>query len=62
MEENEKENIEEEISQAEENPDFIQEFIERKKLQNRVLQELIDKITHSEHTDKTQPTNKKQKP
>ena len=51
MEENEK--TEEQTRKPDENPDFIQEFIERQKLQNRVLQEIIDKIKQTENPDKT---------
>jgi hypothetical protein len=53
MEEYDSEKTAEETTLHGENPDFIQEFIERKKLQNKVLQEIIDNITKSENKDKT---------
>ena len=48
-------NLDEQVPQPDQNPDFIQEFIERKKLQNKILQELIDKLYHSEPGDKSEP-------
>lgn len=41
--------------------DFIQEFIDQKKLQNRVLQEILDKIIEAEQQNLSQTTGKKQK-
>ena len=57
MEDHEKEptekQIEEQTNQPVDNHDFIQEFIERKKLQNKVLQELIDKLKQTENQNKS---------
>ena len=36
----------------------IQEFIERKKLQNRILQKMIENINQSEHKDNSKPKSK----
>lgn len=51
---------EEEIDKTDKQPDplpdksdFIQDFIDRKRLQNRVLQEIIDNITHSNQGTET---------
>ncbi|MEI7724256.1 MAG: hypothetical protein WCK09_04080 [Bacteroidota bacterium] len=40
--------IEELNSESQDNMDFIHDFIERKKLQNRVLREIIDNIKTSD--------------
>jgi hypothetical protein len=48
MEEKDKKQADFENIPAEERPDFIQEFIDRKRLQNKVLQDIIDKINHEE--------------
>ncbi len=40
--------IEELNSESQDNMDFIHDFIERKKLQNRILREIIDNIKSSE--------------
>ncbi len=42
----------------EDNPGFIQDFIEIKKLQNKILQELIDKLKQTENSKNPQ-TNQK---
>lgn len=49
------ENLDEQAQESDKSPDFIQEFIERKKLQNKILQELIDKLYHTDHSDKSEP-------
>jgi hypothetical protein len=50
----------------EENPDFIRKFIEQKKLQNKVLGEIIDKIStkidSNNISKKSKPINKNKKP
>ena len=48
-------------SQPDDKLDFIQEFIKQKKLQNRVLQEILDKIIEAEQQKISQTTSKKQK-
>jgi hypothetical protein len=40
--------------------DFIQDFIDRKRLQNRVLQEIIDKITQVDHGNESETTTNNQ--
>jgi hypothetical protein len=62
MEESEKNKTEGQESQGEDKLDFIQEFIDRKKLQNRILQEMLDKIIEAEQKNISQTTSKKQKP
>lgn len=47
-------NLDGQAGQSDQNPDFIQEFIERKKLQNKILQELIDKLYHADPNDKSE--------
>jgi hypothetical protein len=42
--------------------DFILEFIERKKLQNRILQEIIDKLNKSSQDQDLKTNNKKKEP
>jgi hypothetical protein len=49
-------------SQGEDKLDFIQEFIERKKLQNRILQVILDKIKKAEQNNLSQTTSKKKRP
>jgi hypothetical protein len=63
MEEDENKNTEaretdEEVQAAEDDMNFIQEFIDRKKLENRVLREIIENLNHTENHDK--PIDKKQ--
>ena len=62
MEEMEKENMEEKDNNAGDDPDFLKEFIKRKKLQNRVLGDILDKIKQSESIQKSQTINKNKKP
>ena len=56
--EEDKDKREENGVDPEDNPDFIQEFIERKKLQNKVLQKLIDQINQNGHTEDLNLNNK----
>jgi hypothetical protein len=61
MEESDKYKTEGQESRGEDKLDFIQEFIERKKLQNRILQEILDKIKQAEQNNISQTTRKKPK-
>ena len=61
MKETDKDNTEEQNDQSSEKPDFIREFIEHKRLQNRVLQEIIDKIIQGDHGNETEKTNDNEK-
>ena len=51
MKESDDETFDERIDEPDDKLDFIQEFIDRKKLQNRVLQELIDKLNQAENNN-----------
>jgi hypothetical protein len=61
MAENDNQEMNDQNKPPEEVTEFIQEFIERKKLQNRVLQELLDKINRAEQSNQVQPTDKPEK-
>jgi hypothetical protein len=49
VEQEEEKNIEDQENLQEDDDNFIQDFIDRKKLENRVLQEMIDKLTQTGH-------------
>ena len=53
METDENKNIETPENEQKDDVNFIQEFIDRKKLENRVLRELIEQLNHSENHNKT---------
>jgi hypothetical protein len=42
--------------------ELLQEFIEQKKLQNRILGEILEKIKKADESSKSQPTLKNEKP
>ena len=45
--------LDDEIASEERETTSIEEFIERKKLQNRILQKMIENINHSENRDQS---------
>jgi hypothetical protein len=47
--------------QPDDQSDFIRKFIEQKKLQNRVLGEILEKINKAERSNKSQTINKNKK-
>jgi hypothetical protein len=47
--------------QSENIPDYIQEFIERKRLENRILQGIIDNISHAQPIVELKKNKKKPK-
>ena len=50
-----------ENAKTEDQPESIEEFIERKKLQNRILGDIISKIKQQEINHKSQTISKKKK-
>jgi len=56
-----KEDTEEPANGPDDRQDSLRKFIEQKKLQNRILGKIIDKIINAEHSDKSQKTNKNKK-
>jgi hypothetical protein len=42
-------------------PEYIREFIERKRLENRILQGILDKINQAEPVEKFKTTKKEPK-
>lgn len=62
MKPQDEENIEGQGSESDDKQDFLLKFIEQKKLQNRVLGEIIEKINKANRSNKPQTINKNKKP
>ena len=62
MEENKKNESGDDDVQPDDKSELLQDFIDRKKLENRILGEILKKIKKAENSNKSQPSTNNEKP